>query len=158
MPRKVTKSLKRTIAPDRVYKNVLVSKTINKVMKDGKKQTAEKLVYAALEQAAIKTKAEPAEVLETAVKNVSPTVMVKSKRIGGANYQVPMEVRGDRKTHYALIWILDSARSRSGQSFDRRLANELTNAYNNEGEAMKKKQDAHQMAEANKAFAHFARY
>lgn len=158
MPRKVTKSLKRTIKPDRVYKNVLISKTINKVMKDGKKQIAEKLVYSALEAAAVKAKVDPVEVLDTAVKNVSPNVMVKSKRIGGANYQVPMEVRGDRKVHYALIWILDSARAKSGQSFDKSLANELLNAFNNEGEAMKKKQDAHQMAEANKAFAHFSRY
>lgn len=85
-------------------------------------------------------------------------MMVKSKRIGGANYQVPMEVRGDRKVHYALIWILDSARAKSGQSFDKSLANEILNAFNNEGEAIKKKQDAHQMAEANKAFAHFSRY
>ena len=158
MPRKVTKSLKRILPPDRVYGNVLVSKTINKVMMDGKKQIAEKLVYSALEQAAVKTKVEPAEVLEAAVKNVSPTVMVKSKRIGGANYQVPMEVKGDRKVHYALVWILDSARSKKGQSFDKKLASELVNAFNNEGDAMKKKQDAHQMAEANKAFAHFARY
>jgi len=158
MPRKVTKSLKRIIPPDRVYGNVLVSKTINKVMMDGKKQIAEKLVYSAIEKAAVKTKVEPAEVLETAVKNVSPTVMVKSKRIGGANYQVPMEVKGDRKVHYALVWILDSARSKKGQSFDKKLASELINAFNNEGDAMKKKQDAHQMAEANKAFAHFARY
>ena len=158
MPRKVTKSLKRIIPPDRVYGNVLVSKTINKVMMDGKKQIAEKLVYSAIEQAAVKTKVEPAEVLEAAVKNVSPTVMVKSKRIGGANYQVPMEVKGDRKVHYARVWILDSARSKKGQSFDKKLASELVNAFNNEGDAMKKKQDAHQMAEANKAFAHFARY
>ncbi len=158
MPRKVTKSLKRTIAPDRVYQNVLITKTINKVMNDGKKQIAERLVYSAIEQAAVKTKVEPAEVLEAAVKNVSPAVMVKSKRIGGANYQVPMEVKGDRKTHYALIWILESARRKSGKSFDILLANELVNAFNNEGDAVKKKQDAHQMAEANKAFAHFARY
>ena len=158
MPRKVTKSLKRTIAPDRVYQNVLITKTINNVMNDGKKQIAERLVYSAIEQAAVKTKVEPAEVLEAAVKNVSPAVMVKSKRIGGANYQVPMEVKGDRKTHYALIWILESARRKSGKSFDILLANELVNAFNNEGDAVKKKQDAHQMAEANKAFAHFARY
>ena len=136
----------------------------NRVLGDGpgatpeKKQIAEKLVYTAIEQAAVKTKVEPAEVLEAAVKNVSPTVMVKSKRIGGANYQVPMEVKGDRKVHYALVWILDSARSKKGQSFDKKLASELVNAFNNEGDAMKKKQDAHQMAEANKAFAHFARY
>lgn len=158
MPRKTTKSLKRIIPPDTKYNNVLVQKTINKVMHDGKKRIAEKLVYSAIEQAAVKSKKEPVEVLELAVKNVSPAVMVKSKRIGGANYQVPMEVKGDRKTHYALLWILDSARSKSGKSFDTKLSAELLAAANGEGDAMKKKQDAHQMAEANKAFAHFARY
>ena len=158
MPRKVTKSLKRVIPADRVYKSVLVQKTINRVMEDGKKRLAEQLVYSAIEQAAAKSKKEPVEILETAVKNVSPNVMVKSKRIGGANYQVPMEVKGDRKVHYALLWILESARRKKGQSFDTKFASELIAASNNEGDAVKKKQDAHQMAEANKAFAHFARY
>lgn len=158
MPRKKTKSLKRDIKPDIVYNSVLVTKTINKVMESGKKQLAERLVYNALTQAAEKSKKEPLEILETAVKNVSPQVMVKSKRIGGANYQVPMEVKGDRKVHYALMWILGSARTKHGQSFDRKLANELVSASAGEGDAVKKKQDAHQMAEANKAFAHFARY
>ncbi len=158
MPRKTTKSLKRVIPADTKYQNVLVQKTINKVMKDGKKRLAENLVYSAIESAAAKSKKEPVEILELAVKNVSPAVMVKSKRIGGANYQVPMEVRGDRKTHYALTWILDSARNESGKSFDKKLSAELLAAANNEGDAIKKKQDAHQMAEANKAFAHFARY
>lgn len=158
MPRKVTKSLKRVIPADRQYKSVLVQKTINRVMKDGKKLQAETLVYKAIEQAAVKSKKEPVEVLEEAVKNVSPTVMVKSKRIGGANYQVPMEVKGDRKVHFALMWILESARAKQGKSFDKRLSTEILAAANNEGDAIKKKQDAHQMAEANKAFAHFARY
>lgn len=158
MPRKTTKSLKRVIPADTKYQNVLVQKTINKVMKDGKKRLAENLVYSAIESAAAKSKKEPVEILELAVKNVSPAVMVKSKRIGGANYQVPMEVRGDRKTHYALMWILDSARGKNGKSFDQKLSAELIAAANGEGDAMKKKQDAHQMAEANKAFAHFARY
>lgn len=158
MPRKVTKSLKRSIPADRVYKSVLVQKTINRVMEDGKKRLAEQLVYSAIEQAAAKSKKEPVEILETAVKNVAPNVMVKSKRIGGANYQVPMEVKGDRKVHYALLWILESARHKKGQSFDKKFAIELLAAMNNEGDAIKKKQDAHQMAEANKAFAHFARY
>jgi len=158
MPRKTTKSLKRIISPDTKYQNVLVQKTINKVMLDGKKRIAEKLVYDAIEAAAAKAKKEPVEVLELAVKNVSPQVMVKSKRIGGANYQVPMEVKGDRKTHYALLWILESARNKSGKSFDKKLSAELIAAAAGEGDAMKKKQDAHQMAEANKAFAHFARY
>ena len=158
MPRKVTKSLKRVMPPDRVYDSVLVTRMINKVMWDGKKRLAENLVYSAMEQAAAKTKKDPIEVFETAIKNVSPQVQVKSKRIGGANYQVPMEVRGDRKVHYAMIWIADAARKKSGKSFDKKLATELVAAYNNEGDAVKKKQDTHQMAEANKAFAHFARY
>ncbi len=158
MPRKTTKSLKRVIPADTKYQSVLVQKTINKVMKDGKKRLAESLVYSAIETAAVKSKKEPVEILELAVKNVSPAVMVKSKRIGGANYQVPMEVRGDRKTHYALTWILDSARNKSGKSFDKKLSAELMAAAAGEGDAIKKKQDAHQMAEANKAFAHFARY
>jgi small subunit ribosomal protein S7 len=158
MPRKVTKSLKRVLPPDRVYDSVLVTKMINKVMLSGKKRLAENLVYGAIEQAAAKTKKDPMDVFEGAIKNVSPQVQVRSKRIGGANYQVPMEVKGDRKVHYAMIWMLDSARNKKGKSFDRKLADELVAAYKNEGDAIKKKQDTHQMAEANKAFAHFARY
>ena len=158
MPRKKTKSLKRELSPDIVYSNVMVTRMINKVMRSGKKRLAEKLVYDALKVAADKTQKDALEVFEGAIKNVSPQVQVKSKRIGGTNYQVPMEVRGDRKIHLAMTWILTSARGRSGQSFDRLLANELVDAYNNTGESVKKKQDTHQMAEANKAFAHFARY
>ena len=158
MPRKVTKSLKRVLPPDRVYDSVLVTKMINKVMLNGKKRLAENLVYGAIEQAAAKTKKDPMDVFEGAIKNVSPQVQVRSKRIGGANYQVPMEVKGDRKVHYAMIWMLDSARNKKGKNFDRKLADELVAAYKNEGDAIKKKQDTHQMAEANKAFAHFARY
>lgn len=158
MPRKVTKSLKRVLPADRVYDSVLVTKMINKVMLSGKKRQAENLVYKAIEQAATKTKKDPMDVFEGAIKNVSPQVQVRSKRIGGANYQVPMEVKGDRKVHYAMIWMLESARNKKGRSFDRKLADELVAAYKNEGDAIKKKMDTHQMAEANKAFAHFARY
>lgn len=158
MPRKVTKSLKRVLPADRVYDSVLVTKMINKVMLSGKKRLAENLVYGAIEQAAAKTKKDPMDVFEGAIKNVSPQVQVRSKRIGGANYQVPMEVKGDRKVHYAMIWMLDSARYKKGKSFDKKLADELVAAYKNEGDAIKKKLDTHQMAEANKAFAHFARY
>lgn len=143
---------------DRVYDSVLVTKMINKVMLSGKKRLAENLVYGAIEQAAAKTKKDPMDVFEGAIKNVSPQVQVRSKRIGGANYQVPMEVKGDRKVHYAMIWMLDSARNKKGKSFDKKLADELVAAYKNEGDAIKKKLDTHQMAEANKAFAHFARY
>jgi len=158
MPRKVTKSLKRVLPADRVYDSVLVTKMINKVMLSGKKRLAENLVYGAIEQAAAKTKKDPMDVFEGAIKNASPQVQVRSKRIGGANYQVPMEVKGDRKVHYAMIWMLDSARNKKGKSFDKKLADELVAAYKNEGDAIKKKLDTHQMAEANKAFAHFARY
>lgn len=158
MPRKVTKSLKRVLPADRVYDSVLVTKMINKVMLSGKKRLAEGLVYKAIEQAANKTKKDPMDVFEGAIKNVSPQVQVRSKRIGGANYQVPMEVKGDRKVHYAMIWMLESARNKKGRSFDKKLADELVAAYKNEGDAIKKKMDTHQMAEANKAFAHFARY
>jgi small subunit ribosomal protein S7 len=158
MPRKKTKSFKRAIEPDIKYGNVLLSKLINKVMKSGKKRLAESLVYGALEIIEEKTKQSPIEVFETAIKNVSPQVQVKAKRIGGATYQVPIEVRGDRKIHLAMTWMLNAANSKSGTSFDKRLADELMNAFNNTGDAMKKKEDTHKMAEANKAFAHFARY
>jgi len=158
MPRKKTKSLKRELAPDMQYNSVLVTRMINKVMKDGKKRLAENLVYDALTEASAKGKADAMEIFEGAIKNASPHVQVRSRRVGGANYQVPMEVKPDRRIHYAMIWILDAARAKEGKSFDKRLANELLDAYNNQGDAIKKKADTHQMAEANKAFAHFARY
>ena len=158
MPRKKTKSFKRTLEPDIRYQNVLVTKLINKVMVNGKKRLAETLVYKAFDMVGEKTKQDPVAVFETAVKNVSPILQVKAKRIGGATYQVPMEVRGDRKVHLALTWLLESAQAKKGKSFDQRLADELMNAYNNQGDAIKKKEDTHKMAEANRAFAHFARY
>lgn len=158
MPRKKTKSLKRALAPDQVYNSVLVTRMINKVMRNGKKRQAERLVYSAIEQAAAKLKRDPMEVFEGAIKNASPQVQVRSRRIGGANYQVPMEVKGDRKIHYAMTWIINSARSKTGKSYDVLLASELVDAYNNGGDAIKVKEDTHRMAEANKAFAHFARY
>jgi small subunit ribosomal protein S7 len=158
MPRKKTKSFKRPIAPDITYDSVLVSKMINKMMEDGKKRVAERMLYGALENVKEKTKKDPLEVFEAAIKNVSPLVQVRTRRIGGANYQIPVEVRGDRRTHYAMVWMIDSARSMKGRSFDLRLADEIMNAYNNQGDSIKKKEDTHRMAEANKAFAHFARY
>lgn len=136
----------------------MVAKLINKVMSDGKKRLAERLVYDAFDTIGTKTKQEPLAVFETAIRNVSPVLQVKAKRIGGATYQVPVEVRGDRKIHLAMTWMLDAANAKSGKGFDQRLADELLNAYNNTGDAMKKKEDTHKMAEANKAFAHFARY
>ncbi len=158
MPRKKTKSFKRDITPDIKYNNVMVARMINKIMRSGKKRLAEGLMYGAMEEIQTKLKTEPVEVFEQAIKNVSPQVQVRAKRIGGATYQVPMEVRGDRKLHLAMTWILTAARSKSGKSFDKLLAQELMDAYNNQGDAIKKKEDTHKMAEANKAFAHFARY
>ena len=158
MPRKKTKSFKRNLEPDIKYTNVLVTKLINKIMRDGKKRLAETLVYNAFEIIETKTKQDPILVFEGAVKNVSPNVQVKSKRIGGANYQVPMEVRGDRKIHLAMTWMLTAARNKSGSGFDQRLAAELLDAFNNTGEAIRKREETHRMAEANKAFAHFARF
>jgi small subunit ribosomal protein S7 len=136
----------------------MVTKLINKVMTSGKKRLAESLVYAAMESIEAKTKQPALEVFEAAIKNVAPLVQVKAKRIGGATYQVPIEVRGDRKIHLAMTWILGAAQGKKGSSFDKRLANELLDAFNNTGDAMKKREDTHKMAEANKAFAHFARY
>jgi len=158
MPRKKTKSFKRALEPDLRYNNVLVTKMTNKIMRDGKKRLAETLLYKAMETTEAKAKQPALEIFEAAIKNVSPALQVKAKRIGGATYQVPMEVRGDRKIHLAMTWILDAARGKSGKSFDLLLADELLNAYNNQGDAIKKREDTHRMAEANKAFAHFARY
>jgi small subunit ribosomal protein S7 len=158
MPRKKTKSFKRVLDADLRYNNVLVTKMINKIMKDGKKRLAEQLLYDALASAEAKAKQPAVEIFEAAIKNVAPAVQVKAKRIGGATYQVPMEVRGDRKIHLAMTWILNAARAKSGRSFDQALGDELLNAYNGTGDAIKKREDTHRMAEANKAFAHFARY
>jgi small subunit ribosomal protein S7 len=158
MPRDPRKVEKRKLLPDAKYNSVLVAKFINKIMLDGKKSLAQRLVYGAIEEAGKKTGKDGLEVFETAVKNVSPVVQVKSRRIGGATYQVPMEVKGDRRLHYAFGWIRDAARGRSGMSFDKALATEFVDAYNNVGTAIKKREDTHKMAEANKAFAHFARY
>src|SRR5437899_434689 len=158
MPRKTTKSLKRVVLPDLRYNNVLVTKMTSKIMRDGKRRLAESLLYSALESVEAKAKQPAVEIFEAAIKNVAPAVQVKAKRIGGATYQVPMEVRGDRRIHLAMTWILDAARKKSGKGFDQLLADELLNAYNNQGDAIKKREDTHRMAEANKAFAHFARY
>lgn len=158
MPRDPKKVKRAQLAPDLKYKSILVTKIINKIMLDGKKTVATNLVYGALAQAEAKLNKPALEVLEQAIKNVAPVVQVKSRRIGGATYQVPMEVKGDRKLHYAISWVRDAARKRSGMSFDKALAAEIMDAYNNIGTAVKKREDTHKMAEANKAFAHFARY
>lgn len=150
-------AVKRTLTPDAKFGNVLVTKLINYVMKDGKKTIAERIVYDALDLVSKETKQDPMVVFETALKNVIPTVEVKSRRVGGANYQVPIPVRGDRRYALAYRWILAAARGKKGKPMAQRLANELIAASNNEGEAIKKRQDVQRMAEANRAFAHFAR-
>ena len=158
MPRKVTKKLQRDINPDRKYDSVLVQRLINKSILDGKKLTAEKAVYQALEIAAKKLESEdPLAVFERALKNVSPNFEVKSRRVGGANYQSPFPVQGHRQLHYAFSWLVQSARARSGMPYAQRLALEIVDAHNEAGAAFKKKEDTHKMAEANRAFAHFAR-
>ncbi|MBB1523792.1 30S ribosomal protein S7 [TM7 phylum sp. oral taxon 348] len=158
MPRKVTKKLQRQLKPDRKYQSILVQRLINKSMLDGKKLAAERAVYSALEQAAKKLESEePLEIFEKALKNISPNFEVKSRRVGGANYQIPFPVQGHRQMHYAFSWLVQAARARSGMPYEKRLALEIVDAYNEAGAAYKKKEDTHKMAEANRAFAHFAR-
>ena len=158
MPRKVTKKLQRQLKPDRKYQSILVQRLINKSMLDGKKLAAECAVYSALEQAAKKLESEePLEIFEKALKNISPNFEVKSRRVGGANYQIPFPVQGHRQMHYAFSWLVQAARARSGMPYEKRLALEIVDAYNEAGAAYKKKEDTHKMAEANRAFAHFAR-
>ena len=158
MPRKVTKTLQRRLNPDRKYQSVLVQRLINKSMLDGKKLVAERAVYSALEIAAKKLKSEdPLEVFEKALKNIQPNFEVKSRRVGGANYQIPFPIQGHRQNHYAFMWLVQAARARSGMPYDQRLAAEIVDAHNEAGAAFKKKEDTHKMAEANRAFAHFAR-
>ena len=148
---------KHKIAPDGVYNDLVVSQFVNKVMKDGKKTTAQRIVYDAFDIIKEKTQKEPLEIFKAALENASPLLEVKPKRIGGATYQVPMEVRGERKLALATKWILDGARSKKGKPMAEKLAQELIDSVNNQGNAIKKKADTHRMAEANKAFAHFAR-
>ena len=158
MPRKVTKSLERKVSPDRNYQSVLVQRLINKSMLDGKKQAAERAVYAALEGAAKTLKSEdPVAVFEKALANVSPDFEVKSRRVGGANYQIPFPISGHRQQHFAFSWLVQAARERKGMPYAKRLELEIVDAYNEAGAAFKKKEDCHRMAEANRAFAHFAR-
>ena len=158
MPRKKTKSLQRKLMPDRKYNSVLVQRLINKVMLEGKKQVAERAVYEAMELAAKKLKSdEPLAVFEKAIKNVYPSMEVKSRRVGGANYQIPFPVSGNRQQHLAFMWFVQSARSRKGTPIAQRLAAEMVDSINQTGSAYKKKEDTHKMAEANRAFAHFAR-
>ena len=151
------KKIKQVISPDPVYNNVIVAKFINQVMRRGKKTVARKIVYGAFDIVKTKTKKEPLEVFDLAFKNASPLLEVKSKRIGGATYQVPKEVKGERRLTLAMRWIIQAAKSKKGKPMREKLAEELIAAANNTGEAVKKKENTHRMAEANRAFAHFAR-
>lgn len=150
------KNYKRDHQPDIKYKSVAAGRFINYLMQDGKKATAEKIFYNSLEKIQKTTKQEPLPVFEKALENAAPAVEVSSRRVGGANYQVPREVRADRKFVLASRWIIGAARSKKGKPMADRLAEELLLAAKNEGAAIKKKQDTHRMAEANRAFAHFA--
>lgn len=158
MPRKKTKELIRKIPGDRLYDSVMVQRVINRVMLDGKKQVAERLVYGGMQDAADKLKVKnPLEVFDKALSNIRPSVETRSRRVGGANYQIPFEVKGQRQSHLTIMWFVEAARARSGMSMKDRISQELMDAYNESGSAVKKREDMHKMAEANRAFAHFAR-
>jgi len=158
------KTFKREINPDPQYSSVLAAKFINNLMERGKKSIAQSIFYNALETAAKNLKKDlpagrqvtPIEVLEEAIKNTSPLLEIKSRRVGGANYQVPYEVKGKRREALAMRWIIRAARKKKGNSMSPKLAQELVDAYNNTGDAVRKKEETHKIAEANRAFAHFA--
>ena len=146
---------KREIVPDAKYGDLVVAKFMNCVMLHGAKATAEKIVYGALDRVAEKTKKDPLEVFEQAMENVMPVLECKARRVGGATYQVPVEVRPERKQALAIRWIINAARSRSEETMEKRLAGEFMDALNNKGAAVRKREDTHRMAEANKAFSHY---
>mgnify|MGYP004443075969 CR=1 FL=1 len=149
------KSINRPLMPDVKYNSKVVSKFVCRMMLDGKKETCTKIVYEALDKLQAKTEKDPLEVFLKAVDNVKPTVECKTRRVGGASYQVPIEIRDTRREALAMRWIIEAARNRSGHGMADTLASELLDAYNNTGTAFKKREDTHRMAEANKAFAHF---
>lgn len=146
---------KRIIAPDPKYKNTLVSKFINGLMREGKKSVSRKIFYDAMDIVKRRSKEEPVKVFEQAMENIKPVLEVRSRRVGGATYQVPVEVRTDRRQALAIRWLVGFSKKRGEKSMAQRLAGELLDAYNKRGTAFKKKEDTHRMAEANKAFAHY---
>jgi len=158
MPRKARSYKKHKIEADPKYNNVKVAKFINHIMTRGKKTVAQDIVYEAFSYVKEKMNSEPRQIFDAALKNVSPTLEVKSRRIGGANYQVPLEVMEPRKTTLGMRWLITAARSQKGKPMHVKLAEEIMSAYKGEGAAIKKKEDTHKMAEANRAFAHFARF
>ncbi len=155
MPRGARKVVKRIPPPDAKYDSITVAKFINRLMLRGQRATAERIVYNALQLTAQQVNSSPEEALERAIRNVTPLLMVKSRRVGGATYQIPTEVGEDRGRALAMRWLIASARSRSGKSMEERLASELVDAVHGRGVAIKKREDLHRMAEANKAFAHY---
>ena len=148
-------AIKRDVLPDAIYKSKIVAKLINQIMQDGKKGTAQKIVYSAFDMVKEKTNEEAMVVFEKAMNNIKPALEVKSRRVGGANYQVPIEVRADRRQTLGLRWLTKYTRARGEKTMSDRLAKELMDAANNTGASVKKKEDTHKMAEANKAFAHY---
>ncbi|HEY8108549.1 MAG TPA: 30S ribosomal protein S7 [Patescibacteria group bacterium] len=153
-----SRAVVREPQPDVRHGSKLLSRFIGKLMLDGKRTTAEKIVYDALDMVKEQTKREPLEVFEEAIKNVSPAIEVRARRVGGSTYQIPTEVRPRRKTQLAIRWLVDAARAKQGSAMSKRLAEELVAATKSEGTAYKKKEDMLKMAEANRAFAHYARY
>lgn len=153
-----SRAVVREPKPDIKYNSQLLSRFIGKLMLDGKRSTAETIVYNAFDQIKEKTKQEPLDVFETAIKNISPAVEVRARRVGGSTYQIPMEVKPRRKTQLAIRWMVETSRGKRGAPMSKRLATEIMDAAKNEGSAFKKKEDVHKMAEANRAFAHYARY
>ena len=154
MPRRARPQERKTI-PDRKYGNVLLAQFNNNLMQRGKRTTAEGIIYGALTQAETTTRKPGIEVFELALKNAMPLIEVKPRRVGGATYQVPVEIRADRRTSLAMRWIIQAARKRPGKSMSERLAGELMDAMNNTGGAVRRKEETHKMAEANKAFSHY---
>ena len=154
MPRRRSPE-KRKVLPDPKYKDLVVAKFMNHIMKDGKKSVAEKIVYGAFDSIDQKTKTDPIEIFKKALEEVGPVVEVKSRRVGGSYYQVPIEVNSKRKISLAMKWIIEAASKRNEKSMKEKLASEITDALDNKGSAVKKREDTHKMAEANKAFAHY---
>jgi len=152
------KAPKRTITPDPRYNSPVVAKFINYIMSGGKKSTAQKIVYGAFDIIGEKTKKPPLSIFEEAMKNLAPTLEVRSRRVGGANYQIPVPVRTERRLTLSLRWLITAARTKKGRPMTEKLASEIMAAAKEEGEAIKKKQDVQRMAESNRAFAHFARF
>ena len=149
------RAVKRDVLPDPIYKSKVVTKLINSLMKDGKKGIAQTILYDAFDMVKEKTNQEPMEVFEKALANIKPALEVKSRRVGGANYQVPIEVKANRSQALAMRWLVQYSRLRGGHSMAENLANEIIDASNGVGAAVKKREDTHKMAEANKAFAHY---